>query len=68
MQDLQLFGEHVRGFLRWIQESSSDGSSAAREALVELTKLYAAALRLPSARVPESDNEHSLRVSDAEFA
>jgi hypothetical protein len=67
MQDLQLFAEHARRFQRWIQESSPEGSSAAREALLELTRLYGAALGLPSPFLADSENEHSLGVSDIEF-
>ena len=39
----------------------------AREALLELTALYLAAIGLPSPFVAEAESEHSLRVNDEEF-
>lgn len=67
MNELQEFAGHARSFQRWILESQSEGASVAREALLELTGLYAAALGLPSPFLADTETEHSARVDDAEF-
>jgi hypothetical protein len=67
MDELQSFAGHARRFQRWILESQPVGSAAAREALIELTGLYGAALGLPSPFLAKNQTEHAARVDDAEF-
>lgn len=56
------FARHARGFERWVLESQSEGADVAREALLQLTALYAAALSLPSPWLADTETEHSARV------
>lgn len=62
MESIESFAVEVRLFERWLLEATDLQSDAAKEALVRLLALYAAALRLPPAWSP--DLEHG---KDAEL-
>ncbi len=66
MDDIKLFAEGARRFERWIHESQSEGSPAAREALRQLVALYSAGLDLPSAFLATTETDQSPRLDDAE--
>ena len=54
---LQVFALEAARFEKWATESRENGASSARQALVRITNLYMAALRLPPAWADDVENK-----------
>jgi len=67
MTNADAFAEEAAAFERWARAGIGHVASAAREALIRLTRLYLAALTLPPASSDDLDAEDRKLVADDEW-